>query len=236
MDLLLSLVILLSGYLVGSVSFARIVGKLVLPGENLERSTVQVKGTSEYVSFRSVSATTIRARAGAKYGVLTSLLDVLKAAVPIAITLYFLDSQAYTYLLSGSVILGHDFPVYYKFRGGRGVSCFLGSLMFFDWASIPTTFVASLGIGLFVIDDAFIAYLSMPAYLIPWALATTGLSQFLVYVITVNLIYWTALIPEVREYWSFRRTEAYEMAKKARHEQTKKRLSEILAKLKIRKP
>jgi hypothetical protein len=76
----------------------------------------------------------------------------------------------------------------------------------------------------------------MPAYLIPWALATTGLSQFLVYAIAVNLIYWTALIPEVREYLRFRRTEAYEVAKKARHERTRKRLSEILAKLKIREP
>lgn len=236
MDPLLSLVILLSGYLIGSVSFARIVGKLVLPGDDLERSTVQVRGTSEYVSFRSVSATTIRARAGARYGVLTSLLDGLKAAIPIAITLCFLDSQAYAYLLSGSVILGHDFPVYYKFRGGRGVSCLLGSLMFFDWASIPTTLVISVAVGLFVIDDAFIAYLSMPAYLVPWALATTGLNQFLVYAIAVNLIYWTALIPEVREHLRFRSTKAYEVAKKARHEQTRKRLSEILAKLRIRKP
>jgi len=235
MDPLISLIIPLSGYLIGSVSFTRIIGKLVLPGENLERSTVQVEGTNEYFSFRSVSATTIRARAGAKYGIITSILDLLKAAIPITIALNCLDSQAYAYLLSASIILGHDFPVYYRFRGGRGVSCLLGSLIFFDWTSIPVTLALSTGIGLFVIDDAFIAYLSMPMYLIPWTLLTTGASQFSAYAIAVNAIYWLALIPEIQEYMNFRRTEAYKKAKKARHERTKKRISKILFKLRIKR-
>ena len=72
MDIQKSLIIALSGYLIGSVSFTRIIGKLVLPGENLEYTSVQVKGTDDNFSFRSVSAMTIRARAGAKYGIITT--------------------------------------------------------------------------------------------------------------------------------------------------------------------
>ncbi len=159
----------------------------------------------------------------------------MKAAIPIAVALNCLDSQAYAYLLSTSIILGHDFPVYYKFRGGRGLSCLLGSLIFFDWTSIPIALASSTGIGLFVMDDVFIAYLSMPIYLIPWTLLTSGASQFSAYAIAVNAIYWFALIPEIQEFMKFRRTEAYKKAKKARHERTKKRISKILLKLRIKR-
>ncbi|MCW4052930.1 MAG: glycerol-3-phosphate acyltransferase [Candidatus Bathyarchaeota archaeon] len=235
MNLLLSMIISFSGYLIGSVSFTRLIGKLVLPGEDLECSTVLIDGTNESFSFRSVSATTMRARAGAKYGIIASILDMSKAAIPITIVLICLGSQAYAYLVSAVVILGHDFPIYYRFRGGRGVSCLLGSLVFFDWISIPVSIALSLGIGLFVIDDAFIAYLSMPIYLIPWTLITTGASQFSAYAIVVNAIYWIALIPEIREYVNFRRTVAYEKAKKARHERAKKRISKLFSKLRTKR-
>lgn len=235
MDLLLSLIISFSGYLIGSISFTRIVGRFVLKGEDLELSSVQVEGTDEPFMFHSVSASTLRARAGAKYGIITSILDLLKAAVPIAIVLTFFDSQIYSYILSAFIILGHDFPIYYGFRGGRGVSCLLGSLVFFDWISIPVTLISSLGVGLLVIDDVFIAYLSMPAYLIPWTILTTGISPFLAYAVAVNTIYWIALIPEIREYLNFRRKPAYKKAKKARHERNKKRIAEILAKLKMKR-
>jgi len=235
MDVQTSLIIFLSGYLIGSVSFTRIIGKLVLPGENMEYTTVQVKGTDDDFSFRSVSATTIRARAGAKYGIITSILDISKATIPVFVTSRYLDSPSYAFLMSLSVIFGHDFPVYHRFRGGRGVSCLWGSLIVFNWTAIPITSVLSMGIGLFVIDDAFVAYLSTPIYLIPWALIFTGISQFSVYAITVNIIYWVALIPELREYMKFRKTDAYEKAKKARHERTKKRISQVLSRLGIGK-
>ena len=63
----------------------------------------------------------------------------------------------------------------------------------------------------------------------------TGVSQFSAYAIAVNVIYWVALIPELREYMKFRRTDAYEKAKKARRERTKKKISQILSRLRIGK-
>jgi glycerol-3-phosphate acyltransferase PlsY len=206
-----------------------------LPGENLEFSTVQVEGTNEEFSFRTVSASTLRARAGAKYGIIVSILDLLKALIPIAVILHLLSYQEYAYLLSLSIILGHNFPVYHRFRGGRGVSCLLGSLLLFDWLSIPVSLALSLGIGLFVIDDAFIAYLSFPTYLIPWTLLTQGISQLAAYIIAVNVIYWISLTPEIREYMRFRKTAAYSKAKEARHKRTKERIAKLLAKLGIKR-
>lgn len=234
MDLLI-LIILVSGYLIGSISPSRIIGEIIIPDADLEKTTVLVEGTNEYFTFRSVSATTIRAQAGAKFGIIVSILDMAKAAIPIAVVIALFASQTYALALSLSIIIGHDFPIYYNFRGGRGVSCLIGSLIFFSWFSIPVTLILSMLIGLLVIDDAFIAYLSMPAYLIPYSLLTSGLSDFLIYAFLVNLIYWSALYPEMKEFWNFRKTEAYKKAKNARHERTRKRISKILAKLRIKR-
>jgi glycerol-3-phosphate acyltransferase PlsY len=235
MDLLSSSVISMIGYLIGSVSFSRLIGKIVLPGEDLESSTVKVEGTDESFTFRSVSATTIRARAGARFGIITSILDILKATIPVILVVSYLDTLGYAYVLSIFIIFGHDFPLYYRFKGGRGVSCLIGSLIVFNWVSIPITMILSLMIGLFVIDDAFFAYLAMPAYLIPWTLLSSGASQFSAYALVVNGIYWSALIPETRAYLDFRRTTAYKKAKEARHERTKRRISKLLTKLRIKK-
>jgi len=235
MDLILTLMLSIFGYLISSISFTRIIGELVLPGEDLERTRIEVEGTDEPFNFTSVSATTIRTKAGARYGIITGLLDMLKAAIPIAVVLNLYQTQEYAYFLSTFIIIGHDFPIYYKFRGGRGVSCLIGSLIFFDWISIPIALGLSMVIGLFVIDDDFIAYLAMPAYLIPWTLLTTGVSWLSAYAVVINIIYWVSLTPEIREYMKFRRTDAYEKVKKARHERTKKRISTILNKLRVKR-
>jgi glycerol-3-phosphate acyltransferase PlsY len=235
MNSLLILIISVVGYLVGSISFTRIIGKIVIPNIDLERSTVKVEGTNEFFTFRSVSATTIRAQAGAKYGIIASVLDALKALIPIIIVSNLLNSEIYSFILSIAIIFGHDFPIYHRFKGGRGVSCLIGSLIVFDWPSIPITLVSSLLIGLFLIDDAFFAYLSMPAYLIPWTILASGGIDFISYSLIINAIYWGALTPEIREYQKFRRTEGYKKAKKARHERTKKKISKFFAKIGFKK-
>jgi hypothetical protein len=75
----------------------------------------------------------------------------------------------------------------------------------------------------------------MPIYLIPWALLSTGISNFSIYAIAVNVIYWIAVAPDLLEYMKFRKTPAYKQQKKARHERTRKKISRILYKLGIRK-
>ena len=82
-----------------------------------------------------------------------------------------------------------------------------GSLLLFDWRAIPFTSILSLLIGLLVFNDRFIAYLSSPIYLVPWALLFHGVDIWLVYAVLINLLYWSALLPELREYARFRSTE-----------------------------
>lgn len=77
---------------------------------------------------------------GLKFGLLTLLLDVLKGAIPVVIT-YFIfknisfensDFKIYeftSFLCGFCVVLGHVFPVVFKFKGGKGVASTIGVLI-----------------------------------------------------------------------------------------------------------
>ncbi|MDX1450547.1 MAG: glycerol-3-phosphate acyltransferase, partial [Acidimicrobiia bacterium] len=73
----------LVGYLVGSISFARIVGAMKAPDVRMEDAEFSVHGTEETWVYRGVSATTAGKRFGARWGVSVAILDGLKALIPI---------------------------------------------------------------------------------------------------------------------------------------------------------
>ncbi len=81
----------------------------------------------------NVGGTNITRTLGAGYGILTIVVDVIKGFTPILV-LYFIYPQIYSQdknlillsIVSVAVILGHDFPVYIKFKGGKGIAASLG--------------------------------------------------------------------------------------------------------------
>ena len=64
---------------------------------------------------------------GKKYGCLTSLLDMLKIILPTIILKYYFPDQPFYLLTALTGILGHDYPIYHRFRGGGGESLILGA-------------------------------------------------------------------------------------------------------------
>jgi len=107
-------IIIFISYLLGSVPFGFILTKFFL------------KKDIRNIGSGNIGATNAL-RTGNKLVAYSTLsLDILKAIIPIIIVkLYYED---YIYISSLSVFIGHVFPVWLKFKGGKGVATYLGIL------------------------------------------------------------------------------------------------------------
>ncbi len=164
----------------------------MLPGEDLSGVDIQLgKGT---LRVNRTSPTLVSMKKGPGYGCLTGLLDMAKAAVPVLVFKLVFPDQDYQYLVAAAAVIGHNYPVYYRFRGGGGMSPYLGGLAVLDWLAVPV--VTGLGVltGL-AVRNVVIAYGSGVMWLIPWFWWRGGNWPALVYVLVVNLAVWTALWP-----------------------------------------
>lgn len=75
---------------------------------------------------------------GTGAGILVLLLDAAKAIIPCVLARHFFRGQAELQLLmvlwtATGVMLGHDYPFYLGFRGGKGVASTVGVLIALDW-------------------------------------------------------------------------------------------------------
>jgi acyl phosphate:glycerol-3-phosphate acyltransferase len=192
------------GYLLGAISFARLIARRLSPDKELSAIAVPVPETQEHFVFRSISATTIRMQYGAKYGCLTSVLDMLKALVPTALFRLASPDTPYYWLTAAAAVVGHNWPVYYRFQGGRGQSPLIGGLIIIDPLGLMVTNLIGLAIGQFVIKRALAAGSMWIILLIPWMM-WRGEPAGIAYALIVNVAYWIAMLPEMREYWRLQR-------------------------------
>ena len=119
----------LIAYFVGSISFSIIFTK-AFTGEDIRDKGSGNAGSTNV--FRSI---------GAIPAVLTLICDALKGVIVIAIAYLFgkwfgLDDNGKALLVELAaifVVVGHMFPIYYKFRGGKGVATSLGVILTINW-------------------------------------------------------------------------------------------------------
>ena len=117
------------GYLLGAVSFDRVIGRIVIPDEDLTSMDVDIEGTDRKFKAIAISASVIRKKAGARYSCLTGILDMLKAFVPALILQTLFPTEPYSLFAAASAVWGRNFPVYHRFKGGRGISPTYGGLL-----------------------------------------------------------------------------------------------------------
>lgn len=119
MNLTLQFVFVLLSYLIGSIPFGYILTKYYV-GKNIME-----------IGSGNVGSTNVGRVAGKKIGNITQLLDILKGIVPMAIYLYFIEDERVSEYLGYGIalasIIGHDFSVFLKFKGGKGVNTTLGA-------------------------------------------------------------------------------------------------------------
>ncbi len=78
----------------------------------------------------NLGSTNVKRIAGTKISIITQLFDMLKGLLPVALFLIFDISTStpyYIYMLALASIIGHDFSLFLKFKGGKGVNTTLGA-------------------------------------------------------------------------------------------------------------
>ena len=135
---------------------------------------------------------------GPGYGCLTGVLDMAKAAVPVLVFKLVFSDHDYEFIVAATAVVGHNYPAFYRFRGGAGMSPYLGGLAVLDWLAVPV--VTGLGVlsGLAVRNVVF-AYASGVIWLIPWFWWRDGSWPSLAYALVVNVAVWTALWPVMKD-------------------------------------
>jgi len=108
------LIIIVTSYLLGSIPFGLILTKLFLNKD------------IRNIGSGNIGATNVLRSGNKLIGYSTLLLDILKAILPVlCVKFYYPD---FIYISSLSVFLGHVFPIWLKFKGGKGVATYVGIL------------------------------------------------------------------------------------------------------------
>lgn len=111
----------LLGYLIGSVNPAYILG--VLKGVDIREKGSGNAGASNVVILF-----------GKLRGALCAVVDIAKAYLVIRIAQILLPKYAFSFAVTSTAcILGHIFPFYMHFRGGKGLACLGGVVLAYDW-------------------------------------------------------------------------------------------------------
>lgn len=122
-------------YLIGSFSTSLVIAKI--KGKELRNAGSGNLGASN---------TTILL--GAKWGVFVGLVDIFKCGIPVFLTrhFFFQDYHFLPFVIGACCILGHIFPFYLKFKGGKGFACLVGAILGYDWRIIIIYAIAIIGI------------------------------------------------------------------------------------------
>ena len=127
------LVIVIS-YLCGNISFARMISK------------TQNQDITKLGSGNPGMTNTLR-NFGFKFGLLNLILDMLKAFVPALVSYYvFGESRVMLYIAGLSAMCGHIYPIFYGFKGGKGISSMMGIFL----ASNPIATLIVIAVGAIV--------------------------------------------------------------------------------------
>ncbi len=159
-------------YLLGSVSFGHIFSKIK-------------KIDITKIGSKSPTATNVARALGWRWGALTAVLDFLKGVVPVVMALNYLEKEWQIIIVAIMPIVGHIFPVFFKFKGGRGGATFLGMCLGLVGFKI---FIPAFLVWLLIL--AFTKITSVTNLIFPWlfSMFLYLYSKFPSYYFTIGIV------------------------------------------------
>ena len=116
-------ILILLAYLLGSIPSALWIGKLFFKTDIREHGSGNLGGTN---TFRIL---------GLKAGLIVSIMDILKgtAATLLPLLPFFADTNIHPLILGVVAVIGHMYPIFAKFKGGKAVATSGGVLLAYHW-------------------------------------------------------------------------------------------------------
>lgn len=167
MNIILAIVI---GYFLGNINASYILGRVFKGVDIREKGSSNAGASNAVIVF------------GWKFGAATFLIDALKAAVAMWIVKYITNGNTDLAILAGVMaMVGHIYPVFMKFKGGKGIASILGMMLglngFIALVLYVTIVIGALITNYLVIGELFILIL------FPIAVYLFGYSNFAVVLI-----------------------------------------------------
>ena len=175
-------VALVLSYLIGAIPFGVLVAR-IFGGIDIRQH-----------GSKSSGATNVWRTMGKKYGGLVFLLDFLKGVASVAIARYLSESAWIWALAATIVVVGHIYPVFAGFKGGRGVATGLGSLVIL----VPIAVLLSLVVwGVVVYATRYVslgsilgAVTAIVVASVLWFIDSIELASLVYCLITATIIIW----------------------------------------------
>jgi acyl-phosphate glycerol 3-phosphate acyltransferase len=139
------LIVAIIGYLLGSISFSIIITKIFKNSEDIRNH-----------GSGNAGATNVMRSVGKKAAALTFLFDFLKCVISVVIGYFIFRNVEYAGISAGNLptigkyaagiccVLGHIFPLYFGFKGGKGVVTSAAMIALLDWRVFLLTFLTFL--------------------------------------------------------------------------------------------
>ena len=150
----------LFGYLFGSISSAILVSKLF----RLE--------DPRNVGSGNPGATNVLRSGNKLAAALTLIGDVLKGVIPVLLAAHYSDSIAIITAVSIAAFMGHLFPVFFGFKGGKGVATAIGVFIALSWK------LFAVFVGVWILVAVISRYSSLAGLM---AAGATGLASFVIF-------------------------------------------------------
>lgn len=154
-------ILVIGAYLLGSIPFGLIISRAVV-GLDIAQT-----------GSGNIGATNVAREVGLRWGVVTLVVDALKGWVPVTLTQHFPvlsahGAEAFAGIVGLSALLGHQFSIYNRFRGGKGIATALGvflALSPFSCLFSGTMFLAAVALWGYVSLGSIVAALTLPVWL-----------------------------------------------------------------------